>query len=108
MNIDRSLKFEMNIDLSLKNEVLYKGCEITEVGGRLTLVNDPAEAANIVRRNAIALIESTSAEERDEVILTGPMAAWAYLVVFHQVVHKFRKVVYDDGRGGTVMVVAQH
>jgi len=97
----------MKIDLSLKNETLYDGCEITEVGGRLTLTTEPAEAANIVGRNAITMIESISAEERNEVVLTGPMAVWAYLVVFHQVVHKFRKVIYDDGRGETVLI-AQH
>lgn len=95
------------IDLSLKNGGLYEGCEITEVGGRLTLVTDPAPASNIVGRNVSAIIEATPADERDEVVLTGPMAVWAYLVVFHQVVHKFRRVVYDDGRGGRVLV-AQH
>ena len=97
----------ITIDLSLKNETLYKGCEIVEVGGRLTLTTESTEASNIVGRNTNTIIEATPAEQRDEVVLTGPMAVWAYLIVFHQVVHKFRKVVYDDGRGGTVLV-AQH
>ena len=97
----------MKIDLSLKNGELYEGCEITEVGGRLTLANEPAEAANIIGRNVATIIEATPAEERSEVVLTGPMAVWSYLVVFHQVVHKFRQVWYDDGRGGRVLV-AQH
>jgi len=97
----------IKIDLGLGNNALYQGCEVTEVGGRLTLITEPAEASNIVGRNAIAIIEATPADQRDEVVLTGPMAVWAYLVVFHQVVHKFRKVVYDDGRGGLVLV-AQH
>lgn len=97
----------IKIDLGLGNGALYLGCEITEVGGRLTLVTEPAEASNIVGRNVAAIIEATPADQRDEVVLTGPMAVWAYLVVFHQVVHKFRKVVYDDGRGGRVLV-AQH
>ncbi len=92
------------INLGLDNAALYKGCETTEVGGRLTLATIPVEAANIVGRNVAAMIEATPASERDEVVLTGPMAVWAYLVVFHQVVHKFGKVVYDDGRGGRVLI----
>lgn len=95
----------IKIDLGLKSQ-LYKGCEIEEVGGRLNLITPLAEAANIVGRNAADIVEATPAAERDEVVLTGPMAVWAYLVVFHQVVHKFRRVVYDDGRGGIVTVAA--
>ncbi len=41
-----------------------------------------------------------------EVTLTGPMAVWAYLVVFHAVVHKTRRVYYDDGHGNRVLVAA--
>jgi hypothetical protein len=26
------------------------------------------------------------------------MAIWAYLIVFHSVVHRFRRVRYDDGQ----------
>ena len=95
----------MQIDLSLRNQQLYAGCEIGEVGGRQTLLTDPAEAANIVGRNAAQIIEQ--AEDRTEVVLTGPMAVWAYLVVFHQVVHRFSRVIYDDGRGHRVLI-AQH
>lgn len=97
----------MRIDLSLTNDALYKGCEILEVGGRLTLNTATAEATNIVGRNVAAIVEVIPASERDEVVLTGPMAVWAYLVVFHQVVHKFGHVYYDDGRSGAVLI-AQH
>jgi hypothetical protein len=97
----------MKLDLSLKNATLYEGCEITEVGGRDTLATPPAEAANIIGRNVASIVEATPANEREEVVLTGPMAVWAYLVVFHQVVHKFSRVVYDDGRGNKVLV-SQH
>jgi hypothetical protein len=95
----------MKIDLSLTNNVLYDGCEIVEVGGRLTLSTPPAEASNVVGRNAMAIVDN--AEDRSEVVLTGPMAVWAYLVVFHIVVHKFSRVYYDDGRSGAVLI-AQH
>ena len=94
----------MNIDLSLKNEELYAGCEVEEVAGRLNLTTPMEEAVNIVGRNAQAIVET--AETREEVELTGPMAVWAYLIVFHVVVHKFNKVFYNDGRGNRVLVAA--
>ena len=94
----------ITIDLSLKNTTLYEGCEIKEISGRLTLITAPDVAANIVGRNTIEVIDATSAEGRDEIVLTGPMAVWSYLVVFHQVLHKFGKVYYDDGRGGRVLI----
>lgn len=94
------------IDLSLKNDRLYAGCEIEEVAGRLNLKTPVAEAVNIVGRNIAAIVEGITAAERGEVTLTGPMAVWAYLVVFHAVVHRFGKVYYDDGRSGTVLVAA--
>ena len=95
----------MNINLGLDNSVLYVGCEISEVGGRLTLDTPPAEASNIIGRNAAALVDE--AEDRSTVTLTGPMAVWAYLIVFHIVVHKFTEVRYDDGRGNNVLI-AKH
>lgn len=96
----------MKIDLSLKNDALYAGCQIEEVAGRLNLVTPVSEAVNIVGRNIASIIEATPATDRDEVTLTGPMAVWAYLIVFHTVVHKFRRVNYDDGRTGSVLVAA--
>jgi len=96
----------MKIDLSLKNEGLYKGCRIEEVAGRLNLTTPVAEAITIVGKNIAAIIAATPATERDQIILTGPMAVWSYLVVFHAVVHAFRRVSYDDGRSGAVTVAA--
>jgi hypothetical protein len=90
------------IDLSLKNSQLYIGCEIEEVAGRLNLVTPIAEAIGIVGRNINAL-----EFDKEEVVLTGPMAVWSYLIVFHAVVHKTRVVKYDDGRSGAV-IVAKH
>lgn len=95
------------INLGLNNATLYGGLAIEEVAGRLNLTTPVAEAVNVVGRNIEAFISSIPAEERVEVTLTGPMAVWSYLVVFHAVVHRFRVVVYDDGRNGPV-VVAKH
>jgi len=91
----------MKIDLSLKNTTLYTGCKIEEVAGRLNLTTPVADAINIVGKN-IASMEIDAAE----VTLTGPMAVWSYLIVFHAVVHKTAKVFYDDGRSGTVLIAA--
>ena len=92
------------INLSLNNVELYADCEISEVAGRLNLTTPVDEAVNIVGRNAALIV--AKAEERDEVVLTGPMAVWSYLVVFHAVVHAFTRVYYDDGRGNKVIVAA--
>ena len=92
------------INLGLDNSDLYAGCTIEEVGGRLNLVTAPADATNVVGRNAQKIVETIT--ERTEVTLTGPMAVWSYLVVFHVVLHKFDRVYYDDGRNKRVLIAA--
>ena len=97
----------MKLDLSLHNAALYQGCEIEEVAGRLNLKTPVEEAVVLIGRNIAALVQATPPEARDSVTLTGPMAVWAYLVVFHEVVHTFREVRYSDGRN-TAVVLARH
>ena len=97
----------MKIDLSLHNAALYKGCEIEEIAGRLNLKTSIEEAVTLIGRNIAAIIQSTPPSARDSVTLTGPMAVWAYLVVFHAVVHSFNEVQYSDGRNAAV-VLARH
>jgi len=97
----------LTLNLGLDNEKLYAGCDITEVGGRLTLATPAAEAANVVGRNAQALVDATHTYDRRVVTLTGAMAVWAYLVVFHVVLHQFGEVWYDDGKGNRVLI-AKH
>ena len=92
------------INLGLVNQQLYAGCKIEEVAGRLNLVTPVAEAVNIVGKNIANMV--TAEVQRDEVELTGPMAVWAYLIVFHAVVHSFGKVYYNDGRNGRVLLAA--
>jgi len=91
----------MLLDLSLKNDTLYKGCEIEEVAGRLNLATPVAEAINVVGRNV-----ANMNLRGDEITLTGPMSVWSYLIVFHAIVHTFRRVYYDDGRNGAVLIAA--
>lgn len=95
----------MQIDLSLKHQALYAGCEIEVVAGRDNLKTPVAQAVNILGRNITQILDGYSGE-RSEVTLTGPMAVWAYLVVFHAVVHRFARVYYDDGRSGLVLIAA--
>lgn len=90
-----------NINLGLDNPELYRGCEVEKVAGRANLTTPVVSAIDIVGEN-IAKMKI----DPEEVILTGPMAVWSYLVVFHAVVHKTRKVFYDDGRGNCVLVAA--
>ena len=89
------------VNLGLGNSELYSGCQIEEVAGRLNLTTPVDEAVNIVGKNIAAM-----AIDPQEVILTGPMAVWSYLIVFHTVVHKTRKVFYDDGRNDKVLIAA--
>jgi hypothetical protein len=96
----------VKIDLSLKNESLYAGCVTEEVAGKLNLKTAPAEAIDVVGRNIAAIVEAIPASDRNEVTLTGPMAVWSYLVVFHAVVHRFSRVWYDDGRSGAILIAA--
>ena len=93
----------MEINLSLHNTALYQGCVIEEVAGRLNLKTPVEEGVVLVGRNIAAIIQNTPSEARDSVTLTGPMAVWAYLVVFHAVVHVFAEVRYFDGRNAVVL-----
>jgi hypothetical protein len=97
-----------SFDLSLANSALYSGCNTQEVAGRLTLVTPVNEAVQIVGRNTKQLVDEIAADGIEEITLTGAMAIWAYLVVFHHVVHRFRRVYYDDGKPNGRVLIASH
>jgi hypothetical protein len=99
---------EAVLDMSLDNGTLYAGCEVLEVAGRPALVTPVTEAVNVVGRNAKAVVDGLVASGVEEVTLTGAMAIWAYLVVFHAAVHRFRRVYYDDGRPNGRVLIAAH
>ena len=96
----------MKIDLSLSNIDLYDGCDIETVAGRANLKTPVSEAVNLVGANIAKIVGAVSSDYRKEVTLTGPMAVWSYLIVFHAVVHSFNRVYYDDGRSGPVLIAA--
>jgi hypothetical protein len=94
----------MIIDMSIKRGDLYDGCDIENVAGRPNLTTPIAQAADLIGRNIQRIIEGMTGER--EVTLTGPAPIWAYLVIFHAVVHRFNAVYYDDGKGNKVLVAA--
>lgn len=91
----------MTLDLSLSNRALYDGLDVQVLAGKLTLVTPPAEAIPVIAANVPKL-----EIDPNEVTLTGGMAIWAYLVVFHLLHGKTRRIIYDDGRGTRVLVAA--
>jgi len=97
----------MIIDLSLTNNDLYAGCEVELVAGRFNLVTPVSQSIEIVGTNIGNMLATVPRSDRDSVTLTGPMAVWLYLVVFHAVVHAFSEVKYNDGRSDDV-VIARH
>lgn len=91
----------MILDISLGNSHLWTGCEIATMGGKLTLLSPPNQAIELLGRNLAAL-----AVDPEEVTLTGGMAIWAYLVVFHFLHGRTRRIYYQDGRGDRFLVAA--
>ncbi len=96
----------MTIDMSLSNGRLYHGCEIEIVAGRYNLTTPVAAAICIIGINIEEMIADVPRCDRNDITLTGPMAVWSFLVVFHAVVHRFGRVYYDDGRSGPVLIAA--
>ena len=98
----------VTLDLSLDNAALYAGCQIETIAGRKNLAEPVENAVSVVGENIHRMVKDFMPGQRSQgIVLTGPMAVWAYLVVFHAVVHVFREVWYDDGRNGPVLV-ARH
>lgn len=91
----------MILDLSLHNDTLYAGLDIANDAGKLNLRTPPESAIPVITAN----LEKTPVDS-DEVVLTGGMAIWAYLVVFHFLHGKTRRIYYEDGLGNRVLVAA--
>jgi hypothetical protein len=89
------------LDLSPSNQSLYTGLSIEVLAGRLILLTPPEEAIPVLVGNLRGM-----EIDPDEVVLTGSMAIWAYLVVFHFLHGKVRRIYYEDGRGVRILVAA--
>lgn len=92
----------MIIDLSLgEASGLYAGLTIERVGGKENLVSSPEEAMNVLVKNL-----AKQKIDPEEVTLTGAMAIWAYLAVFHYLHGRTKRIYYLDGRGQKILVAA--
>lgn len=91
----------MTLDLSLRHPLLYAGLRVEDLAGKPTLVTPPEEAIPVLVQN-LGEIEIDPAE----VVLTGGTAIWVYLVVFHVLHGKTKRIYYQDGRGMRVLVAA--
>jgi hypothetical protein len=91
----------MILDLSLRNAALYAGLEIAQEGGKRNLRTPPDAAIPILAAN----LEQIPIDPA-EVVLTGGMAIWAYLVVFHYLHGRTRRIYYQDGLGERFLVAA--
>lgn len=91
----------MILDLSLMNDRLYSGLDIQRDAGKLNLRTPPETAMTAMTANLDRM-------EIDpvEVVLTGAMAVWAYLVVFHYLHGRTSRIYYEDGTGKRVLVAA--
>jgi len=91
----------MILDLSPANRDLYPGLDVQDLAGKPTLLTPP-EVAILAMTSYLATI----AIDPEGVVLTGRMAIWAYLAVFHFLHGKTKHIYYEDGRGQRVLVAA--
>lgn len=91
----------MVLDLSPTNQILYAGLRVETLAGKPTLVASPEEAIPVMLANLQKI-----PIDPEEVVLTGGMAIWAYLVVFHYLHGKTKRIYYEDGRGQRLLVAA--
>jgi hypothetical protein len=91
----------MVLDISLSNDRLYSGLDIQMDAGKLNLRTPPERAMTAMTAN-LDKMEIDPAE----VVLTGAMAVWAYLVVFHYLHGRTGRIYYEDGMGRRVLVAA--
>jgi hypothetical protein len=89
------------LDLSLANTDLYRGLAVETLAGKATLTTPPRDAIPILLANLGRL-----SIDPEEIVLTGGMAIWAYLVVFHALHGRTQRIYYEDGRGERMLVAA--
>lgn len=93
----------MILDLSLDNKSIYTGVPSTEAGGRQA-IDLSEDTLNTVGRNIANILAHET--DHSEIILTGAAPIPIYLVAFHQVVHRFKRVIYDNELYR--LLIAQH
>ena len=88
-------------EAELASHPIYHGLKVELLAGKATLVTPAAEAIPILAANAESL-----AYDPVEVTLTGPMAIWAYLVIFHVLHGRTKRIYFEDPRQGRILVAA--
>ena len=92
----------MRLDMSPENDDLWGGCRRTEWSGKVDLNELPVDASRILRRNLQTIFAKV--HDTSDIILGGPMAAWAYLVVFDEARKVFDSVYYSDKSGMLLLI----
>jgi len=91
----------MILSLALDNDALYRGLDIAVEAGKRNLRTAPEAAIPVMVANLGAMDIDPA-----EVVLTGGMAIWAYLAVFHALHGRTRRIWYQDGLGQRILVAA--
>ena len=92
----------MRLNMRPENDDLWGGCRRSEWSGKIDLDELPVDASRILRRNLQTIFSEV--HDRREIILGGPMAAWAYLVVFDVASKIFDSVYYSDKSGMLLLI----
>lgn len=94
------------LDLGFHNEVVYRGCRVTEFEvGKFNLETPIDSAIVIVEANLKSLLETIPEAERDTLVLTGttrPQILLKAQIIFGPA---FRKTEYFDGKRGASTVI---
>lgn len=88
----------MILDLGLENEKLYDGCRVRGRRPRLHLETSPIDAGPIVEANLRKILAEVPADDGGELVLTGRMPAWIYLLAYEVARDSFDRVSQYDGR----------
>lgn len=89
------------LNIGFDNNAVWAGCNVESVAGRYNLTTPIADAINVVGANVAAMNLSG-----DEIEITGGCPVPITLIVYHVVLHRFKKVWYRDGKGDVFLVAA--
>lgn len=88
----------MILDLGLENKKLYAGCRVRGKHTRLHLETHPTEAIPVIVANLQQILAEIPDDDGGELVLTGRMPSWMYLVAYEVARNNFDRVSQYDGR----------
>jgi len=98
MESGRKERYVMILDLSLQNRRLYAGCRVRGKHSHLHLETPPDQASAIIETNLRHILEEVPDDDGGEIVLTGRIPTWVYLVVYEAARERFDRVSQHDGR----------